>query len=92
MFPEPDKDPVIQIANMVINQGEKDPFVRNVFTLGTCAPIVGSQVLSYSTESEMLTVSSPFIAYSSSSSLYPFTPDSAKSKISNWVKLRNKQQ
>ncbi|KAJ8299468.1 hypothetical protein KUTeg_023528 [Tegillarca granosa] len=43
IFPEPDKDPVIQIANMVIKQGDKDPFVRNVFTLNTCAPVVGSQ-------------------------------------------------
>ena len=34
----------IQIANMVIHQGEKEPFIRNVFTLDTCAAIVGSQV------------------------------------------------
>ena len=56
VFPEPDKDPVIQIANMVINQGDKDPFIRNVFTLNTCAPIVGSQVLSFSKEADMLKV------------------------------------
>ena len=31
IFPEPDKDPVIQIANMVIRQGDKEPFIRNVF-------------------------------------------------------------
>lgn len=30
------------------------PFVRNVFTLNTCAHIVGSQVLSFEAESEML--------------------------------------
>ena len=56
MFPEPEKDPVIQIANMVINQGDKDPFIRNVFTLNTCAPIVGSHVKSYKKEAEMLKV------------------------------------
>ena len=56
VFPEPEKDPVIQIANMVINQGDKDPFVRNVFTLNSCAPIVGSHVLSYSWEADMLKV------------------------------------
>ena len=56
VFPEPEKDPVIQIANMVINQGDKDPFIRNVFTLNSCAPIVGSQVLSYSKEGAMLQV------------------------------------
>ncbi|XP_033123470.1 DNA polymerase delta catalytic subunit-like [Anneissia japonica] len=61
IFPEPDKDPVIQIANMVICQGQKDPFVRNVFTLNTCAPIVGSEVLSYSNEKELLKSWSKFI-------------------------------
>ena len=58
VFPEADKDPVIQIANMVICQGDKDPFVRNIFTLNTCAPIVGSQVMSYNREDEMLAVGS----------------------------------
>lgn len=54
VFPEPSHDPVIQIASMVIRQGEKEPYLRNVFTLNTCAPIVGSQVLSFQSESEML--------------------------------------
>lgn len=57
IFPEPDKDPVIQIANMVIRQGEKDPFIRNVFTWKSCAPIVGAEVLSFDTEQELLRVS-----------------------------------
>lgn len=61
VFPEPEKDPVIQIANMVINQGDKDPFIRNVFTLNKCAPIVGSHVLSYSNEGHMLKAWSDFI-------------------------------
>lgn len=56
VFPEPDKDPVIQIANMVIRQGERDPFIRNVFTLRSCAPVVGSQVISNEKESELLKV------------------------------------
>jgi len=54
IFPEPEKDPVIQIANMVIKQGEKEPFIRNVFTLDTCAPIVGSAVISFEKEGDML--------------------------------------
>ncbi|XP_055958058.1 DNA polymerase delta catalytic subunit-like isoform X2 [Patella vulgata] len=54
IFPEAEKDPVIQIANMVQRQGEADPFIRNVFTLKSCAPVVGSQVLSYQKESEVL--------------------------------------
>ncbi|CAL8096638.1 unnamed protein product [Calicophoron daubneyi] len=54
IFPTPDKDPVIQIASMVILYGETNPFVRNVFTLGSCAPIVGSQVICCKTEQELL--------------------------------------
>ncbi|XP_023214577.1 DNA polymerase delta catalytic subunit-like [Centruroides sculpturatus] len=54
IFPEPEKDPVIQIANMVTVQGQKDPFIRNVFTLNKCAPIVGCEVLSCNTETQML--------------------------------------
>jgi hypothetical protein len=43
-FPEPDKDPVIQIANLVTVQGAKTPCIKNVLTLNTCAPIVGAEV------------------------------------------------
>lgn len=34
--------------------GESTPFVKNVFTLESCAPIAGSQVLSFKSEREML--------------------------------------
>ncbi|KAH6916141.1 delta DNA polymerase [Coprinopsis sp. MPI-PUGE-AT-0042] len=54
VFPEASIDPVIQIANMVTRQGESQPFIRNVFTLNTCSHIVGSQVLSYEDEAQML--------------------------------------
>ncbi|KAK4688039.1 DNA polymerase delta subunit 1, partial [Tremellales sp. Uapishka_1] len=54
IFPEADKDPVIQIAAMVTRHGESKPFVRNVFTLNTCAHIVGSQVLEFKDEKQML--------------------------------------
>ncbi|KAG1674520.1 DNA polymerase delta catalytic subunit [Nymphon striatum] len=54
VFPEANKDSVIQISNMVIRQGEKDPFIRNVFTLNTCSTIVGSQVICHMKESELL--------------------------------------
>ena len=56
IFPEPQHDPVIQISNMVIRQGEKDPFIRNVFTLNTCASIIGSEVKSYKNEKDLLQV------------------------------------
>ncbi|KAI0741539.1 DNA polymerase family B-domain-containing protein [Daedaleopsis nitida] len=54
IFPEAQIDPVIQIANMVTRQGETKPFIRNVFTLNTCAHIVGSQVISCMDESDLL--------------------------------------
>jgi len=47
---------VIQIASMVTNQGESSPVVRNVMTLDTCAAIIGSEVMSFKTEQELLTV------------------------------------
>ena len=34
--------------------GESEPFVRNVFTLDTCAPIVGSQVNCFKSEQKLL--------------------------------------
>jgi len=52
---------VIQIANMITLQGESQPRVRNVFTLGTCAHIAGSQVLSFSNERDMLRAWREFI-------------------------------
>ena len=54
VFPEADKDPVIQIANHVTLQGSSKPIVKNVFTLHECAPISGAQVLSFDSEAEML--------------------------------------
>ncbi|XP_066943072.1 DNA polymerase delta catalytic subunit [Macrobrachium rosenbergii] len=54
VFPEPEKDPVIQIGNMVVRQGETDPFIRTIFTLKDCASIVGSKVQSFEDEQKML--------------------------------------
>ena len=53
-FPQAKEDPVIQIANIVKIHGETEPFVRNIFTLKKCAPIVGSKVHSYDREQDML--------------------------------------
>jgi hypothetical protein len=39
IFPEPEHDAVIQIANLVTVLGESKPFVRNVFTLHSCSSI-----------------------------------------------------
>ena len=53
-FPEASQDPVIQIANVVSIFGSDIPIIRNVFTLNSCLPIAGAQVISSSTEEEML--------------------------------------
>uniref|UniRef100_A0A8B9LHQ7 DNA polymerase n=1 Tax=Astyanax mexicanus TaxID=7994 RepID=A0A8B9LHQ7_ASTMX len=54
VFPEAEVDPVIQIASMVQRQGEKEPFIRTVFTLQSCASIVGSQILCFTQEKQLL--------------------------------------
>lgn len=54
IFPEAEHDPVIQIANVVLKSGESKPFVRNVFTVNTCAPIIGSQIFEHEKEEDML--------------------------------------
>jgi DNA polymerase delta subunit 1 len=60
-FPEADQDPVIQIANVVTVQGASSSIVRNVFTLGSCSPIVGAQVIACATEEEMLRAWARFV-------------------------------
>ena len=61
LFPEADKDPVIQIANMVTVLGENQPIIKNIFTLGECSNIANAEVLSYSDEKEMLEAYRDFI-------------------------------
>ena len=59
-FPEAEKDPVIQIASMVTEQGQERPLVRNVMTLNSCAPIVGAEVMAFSREEDLLKVASSY--------------------------------
>lgn len=54
IFPEPNHDPVIQIANVVTRYGEKKPFVRNVFCLDKTSSIVNTQVFEFAQEEKML--------------------------------------
>lgn len=61
IFPEPEHDAVIQIANMVVKQGLKEPFIKCIFTLGSCAPIAGATVRSFDSEKEMLLEWTKFI-------------------------------
>lgn len=55
VFPEASEDPVIQIANVVTQYGESKPFIRNVFSLGTCSSIVNTKIYDeYHDEAQML--------------------------------------
>jgi len=54
-FPEAERDPVIQIANVLTTYGRPDvPNIQAVFTLKSCNKIVGAEVISSSREEEML--------------------------------------
>ena len=54
IFPEPGKDPVIQIANVVEIEGEPEPIACNVFVLNGCSAIDGADVYSFDDEKDML--------------------------------------
>lgn len=54
IFPDASEDPIIQIANMVKVEGESEPFIRNCFVLGTCDPVIGSEIIQCKTEKELL--------------------------------------
>ncbi|KAJ8296854.1 DNA polymerase delta catalytic subunit [Rhodotorula toruloides] len=94
IFPEPEIDPVIQIANMVTRQGESKPFIRNVFTLNTCSHIVGSDVLEFKKEADLLSKWRKFveevdpdliIGYNTSQFDFPYLMDRAKAlKVSDF--------
>lgn len=45
---------MIQIANVVQEQGADAPIIRNVFVLGTCKPIVGAHVMEFAQEGDMI--------------------------------------
>lgn len=60
-FPDPLCDPVIQIANCVTVQGQRQPIINNIFVLDSCSPIAGCDVRCYRTERELLTAWSQFV-------------------------------
>ena len=61
IFPEPEYDPVIQIANYVVRQGEKDPFIKVIFCLKDCAAIVGHEVKCFDDEKKLLNAWADFV-------------------------------
>lgn len=64
IFPEPEHDSVIQIANYVWDHGHKKPTAQVVFTLKSCAAIVGADVVSFETEEELLSAWAQFVRLS----------------------------
>jgi DNA polymerase delta subunit 1 len=54
IFPEPENDSVIQIGCHLGEYGKTEPLVRAIFTLGSCAPVAGVQVISLNREQELL--------------------------------------
>lgn len=100
IFPEPNQDPVIQIANVVTRYGESKPFVRNVFALNTCSLIVNTQILEFQQEEKMLMAWRDFvqkvdpdviIGYNIANFDFPYLLDRAKHlKCTNfpyWTRL-----
>jgi hypothetical protein len=70
-----------------LNLGESQPFIRNVFTLNSCSHIVGSQVISFEDEADMLQKWRDFveevdpdvvIGYNISNFDFPYLMDRAK--------------
>jgi len=53
-FPNADLDPVIQISNICVEFGNKDPIVQRLFSYKKCAPIAGVQIDNFEEEKTML--------------------------------------
>ncbi|KAH1019964.1 hypothetical protein HUJ04_009704 [Dendroctonus ponderosae] len=61
IFPEPNIDPIIQIANVIQLHGAKEVMARNIFCLNSCAPIGHAEVYCYEKEEEMLAAWADFV-------------------------------
>lgn len=104
VFPEPNVDPVIQIANVVTRYGESKPFIRNVFVLDTCSLIVNTQIYEHDSEEKMLMAWRNFldkvdpdviIGYNISNFDFPYLLDRAKhlklGKFPYWSRIKSIQ-
>ncbi|CAH1125416.1 unnamed protein product [Ceutorhynchus assimilis] len=61
IFPEPNVDPIIQIANVIQLHGAKEVMTRNIFCLKSCAPIGHAEVYCYEKEEELLEAWASFV-------------------------------
>ena len=55
-FPKPEDMTIIQIGNVFADKESPEGFHKVIFTLKSCAPIAGAEVLSFDDEREMLLV------------------------------------
>ena len=62
-FPDATLDPVIQIAAMVTLQGEQAPLHRLILCLNTCSAIVGTDVMCFGDERELLKAFRDLVRY-----------------------------
>lgn len=53
-FPRMDRDPVIQISNVLIQAGAKEPLLNVVFVLDECDPLDDCEIICFSSERELL--------------------------------------
>jgi len=102
IFPDAKIDPVIQIATAVTRYGDKQPFIRNVFCLNTCASVVNTQILEFGKEDDMLYKWTKFlqevdpdvlIGYNTSNFDFPYLLERARQlKVKDfpyWTRLSN---
>lgn len=61
VFPEPQHDSVIQIGNYIWDYGKDVHVAKVIFTLKSCAPIVGVDVHSFEKEADLLAAWSRFV-------------------------------
>lgn len=61
-FPTPDRDPVIQISNVIFDPTTKVVFTKNVFNFGTCEPLsCDAELYRFSAEKDLLEAWSLFV-------------------------------
>jgi DNA polymerase delta subunit 1 len=96
-FPDALYDPVIQIASVLMIQGQENPLFRSVLTLNTCLPIVGANVNSSATEAELLLKWRSFViqadpdiitGYNIGNFDFPYLLNRSKALEKNYPKLK----
>jgi len=53
-MPQANKDPIVTICCVLQGHDKAEPYLRQVFSLKECAPVIGTNVKSFKTEKELL--------------------------------------